>query len=80
MTDSNQHFPGNIICRSWVSESDSSQLATYFRLGDDDVKTKAKHIPETALKEYLATIPQFYQHRSTIFTDLGKSNGFFKDR
>jgi hypothetical protein len=50
----------------------------YTWLGVDDVKAKAKQIPEQSLKEWLATLPQFYQHQSTIFTDLGKSKGHSK--
>jgi hypothetical protein len=42
----------------------------------DDVKDIAKEIPEEVLKKYLETIPQFYKHESTVFTDWSKSNGF----
>jgi hypothetical protein len=47
----------------------------YIELGVEDVKTKAKQIPEKVLKEYLANIPWFYQHRSTVVTVLGISQG-----
>jgi hypothetical protein len=43
-----------------------------FRLGVEDVKTRAKQIPKNALKDHLVTLPQFYQQPSSIFTDLGK--------
>ncbi|PLW48948.1 hypothetical protein PCANC_10683 [Puccinia coronata f. sp. avenae] len=62
---------GSIICWS-DSLSDSSIKANgqYFPLEFDDVKSKAKQISEETLKQYLATIPQFYQHPSTVFTGL----------
>jgi hypothetical protein len=47
-------------------------------LAFEDVENIVKHIPEEALKQYLATIPQFYQHQSTIFKDLGKSKVYFR--
>jgi hypothetical protein len=71
------HFPGSIICWS-DSLSDSSIEANgqYFPLEFDDVKSKAKQISEETLKQYLATIPQFYQHPSTVFTGLGESKKY----
>ncbi|PLW15575.1 hypothetical protein PCANC_15835 [Puccinia coronata f. sp. avenae] len=66
---------GSIICWS-DSLSDSSIKANgqYFPLEFDDVKSKAKQISEETLKQYLATIPQFYQHPSTVFTGLDHKN------
>ncbi|PLW38820.1 hypothetical protein PCANC_16590 [Puccinia coronata f. sp. avenae] len=42
----------------------------YLQLGDGNVLTMARQIPEQALKQQLSTVPQFYQHQSIAFTDL----------
>jgi hypothetical protein len=51
----------------------------YLRLGDGNVLTTARQIPEQALKQQLSTVPQFYQHQSIAFTDLDKSQGYFEE-
>jgi hypothetical protein len=70
-----QHFPGNTISCSVISSASNIDKKEYTRLGVDDVKARVKQISEEELKSYLATIPEFYQHRSTIFKDLGESIG-----
>jgi hypothetical protein len=55
--DQLQHFSGNIICRSWISESTNPATENYICLQDDDVKTKAKKIPEKAIKEFFDCSP-----------------------
>jgi hypothetical protein len=45
----------------------------YILLNVDVVKSGVKEIPEEALQQYLATVPQFYEDQSAYFPDLGKS-------
>ncbi|PLW15565.1 hypothetical protein PCANC_10695 [Puccinia coronata f. sp. avenae] len=66
---------GNTISCSVISSASNIDKKEYTRLGVDDVKARVKQISEEELKSYLATIPEFYQHRSTIFKDLGESIG-----
>jgi hypothetical protein len=68
-----QPFLGNnIICcgHAWDENLNKDK---YVQLESNDLMTRVKQIPKEVVKQHLATIPQFYQHRSTIFTDLGES-------
>jgi hypothetical protein len=77
-TDKNlSYVPGNnIICLSKKPDSTASIQTKEFMISEleiGNVKSRAKQIPQEAVKHCLTTIPLFYQHQSTVFTDLGKS-------
>jgi hypothetical protein len=69
------HFPGNHITCGTVKTGSGIVNNKCTWLGPGDVMSRAKQIPEEEIENYLATIPQFYQQRSTILTDLGKLEG-----
>lgn len=54
-----------------MAASDIANHGEYILLQISDVKERVESLPEEELINYLETIPQFYKHKSTIFTGLG---------
>ena len=72
-TDCNlRSFPGKIICVSESEETDTTVEASLY-LTTEQVKAKVMQTySESDLRDFLEKLPQFYNYKSTIFTDLGE--------
>ena len=73
-TDCNLHsFAGKIIGVSDQSGITGANIEHDSLLTADEVKTKVIEThPESDFKDFLEGNPQFYEFKSTIFTDLGE--------
>ena len=66
-------FSGNIICVSDLSGTTGAKIEDTLYLTANEVKAKVMETySESDLRQFLERIPQLYQFKSTVFTDLGK--------
>ncbi|KNZ55207.1 hypothetical protein VP01_273g5 [Puccinia sorghi] len=82
MEETSAPNPGNCIWRSERPQTAASNIASHeehILLPMSYVKERVENIPEEELKNYLNTIPQFYKHKSTIFTCLDHKNSMEYD-
>jgi len=73
-TDGNLHsFAGRIICVSDESGRMGANIEGTSYLTTQEVKAKAiETYSESDVRHILEKIPQFYNFKSTVFTNLGK--------
>ena len=66
-------FAGKIICVSDPSGQTGTEVKDVLHLTTEQVKAQAiKTYSESDVKDFVERIPELYEFKSTVFTNLGK--------